>query len=159
RAVAETLRTATRMTVCSEYMARLANAHGAHVELVPIGIDPGHFPSAGRPEGPPWRLLHVASINRVKDHATLLHAMAKVVASVPSVHLDIVGEDTLGGHVHQLSRALGLDAQVAFHGFQTTDALAEFYARAHLHVVSSLHEAAGVVCLEAACAGVPTVGT
>ena len=48
---------------------------------------------------------------------------------------------------------------MTFHGFQPTDALAAFYTRADLHVVSSRHEAAGVVVLEAACAGVPTVGT
>jgi hypothetical protein len=78
---------------------------------------------------------------------------------MPSVHLDIVGDDTLGGRVQRLCRALDLDAYVSFHGFQPTDVLASFYARAHLHVVSSRHEAAGVVCLEAACAGAPTVGT
>ena len=60
--------------------------------------------------------------------------------------------------MQQECTALGLDAHVSFHGFQPTEALASFYARAHLHVVSSRHEAAGVVCLEAACAGVPTVG-
>ena len=48
---------------------------------------------------------------------------------------------------------------MTFHGFQPTDALASFYARAHLHVVSSRHEAAGIVVLEAAASGVPTVGT
>jgi glycosyltransferase involved in cell wall biosynthesis len=159
RAVAETLRSATRATVCTEYMARLAAAHGARVERVPIGIDPRHFPGVDRREGPPWRLVHVASLNRVKDHATLLRAMARVVSTAPAVHLDIVGEDTLGGRVQQLCRALGLDAHVSFHLFQPTDALSSLYARAHLHVVSSRHEAAGVVCLEAACAGVPTVGT
>src|SRR5262249_43225723 len=46
-----------------------------------------------------------------------------------------------------------------YHGFERSDALATFYARAHLHVVSSRHEAANVATLEAACAGVPTVGT
>jgi glycosyltransferase involved in cell wall biosynthesis len=159
RAVAWTLRTASRMTVCTDYMARLATAHGATVERVPIGVDPRHFPRADRAEGPPWRLLHVASLNRVKDHATLLHAMARVVAAAPAVHLDIVGEDTLGGRVQDMCRALGLDGCVSFHGFQPTDVLSTFFARAHLHVVSSRHEAAGVVCLEAGCAGVPTVGT
>ena len=52
-----------------------------------------------------------------------------------------------------------LDARVTFHGFQPTDRLAALYAQAHLHVVSSRHEAAGVVVLEAAAAGLPTVGT
>jgi glycosyltransferase involved in cell wall biosynthesis len=58
-----------------------------------------------------------------------------------------------------LTRALHLEPRVAFHGFQPTDRLAAFYAQAHLHVVSSRHEAAGITVLEAAAAGVATVGT
>ena len=95
----------------------------------------------------------------MKDHATLLRALARVVADTPHVHLDIVGEDTLDGRVQRLCQALGLDAHVTFHGFQPADRVAAFFARAHLHVVSSRHEAAGAVSLEAACAGVATVGT
>jgi glycosyltransferase involved in cell wall biosynthesis len=78
---------------------------------------------------------------------------------VRDVHLDIVGEDTLDGTIQRLARTLAVDARVTFHGVQTTDALAGFYARAHLHVVSSRHEAAGVAVLEAACAGLATAGT
>ena len=58
-----------------------------------------------------------------------------------------------------LARTLGVDGQVTFHGFRPTDALAAFYARAHLHVVSSRHEAASVAVLEAASTGLATVGT
>jgi glycosyltransferase involved in cell wall biosynthesis len=101
----------------------------------------------------------VGSLNRVKDHATLFAAVARVIARIPDVHLDIVGEDTLDGTVQRLAGRLGLARHVTFHGFQPNDALDQFHARAHLHVVSSRHEAAGVVTLEAAAAGVATVGT
>jgi glycosyltransferase involved in cell wall biosynthesis len=159
RAVARVVRRAARITVCSGYMERLAAARGIDVVQVPIGVDPARFSAGPRAEGPPWRLLQVASLNPVKDQATLLRAMARIVSKVPDVHLDIVGGDTLGGCVQALSRTLGLDAHVTFHGFQPTEQLRAFYARAHLHVVSSRHEAANVAALEAACAGVPTVGT
>jgi glycosyltransferase involved in cell wall biosynthesis len=65
----------------------------------------------------------------------------------------------MGGVVQAEARAGGLDSHVTFHGFQPSAALAPFYRRAHLHLVSSRHEAASVAMLEAACAGVPTVGT
>lgn len=159
RAVAATASRATRLTVCSCFMARLAAARGLRVDVVPLGVDSQAFPATARPEGPPWRLLRVGSINRVKDYPTLLHAMARIIAVRRDVHLDIVGEDTLGGTMQALSRRLNLDAHVTFHGFKPTDELAAFYARAHVHVVSSRHEAAEVVSLEASCAGVPTVGT
>ena len=161
RAVIRALHDAARVTVTTHYMKRLASnvVAGVHVGLVPLGVDPHAFPPAARASGPPWRLLRVASLNRIKDYPMLLEALERIVSTLPAVHLDIVGEDTLDGSVQHLTRTLGLESHVTFHGFQPTDALAAFYARAHLHVVSSRHEAAGVVTLEAAVAGVPTVGT
>lgn len=156
---------ASAVTVATTFMQRLAKQHGVDARVIPMGL-PRQLDSHGNdvlparpPDGPPWRLMHVASINRVKDHDTLLRAMADVVARVPEVHLDIVGADTRDGHVAAMIEALQLRQHVTLHGFLTNDALAPLWARAHLHVVSSLHEAAGVVTLEAAVAGVPTVGT
>ncbi|HEY7290111.1 MAG TPA: glycosyltransferase family 4 protein [Vicinamibacterales bacterium] len=147
------------VTVSTSFMATLASAHGVRPTVLPIGVDASLFPHAVRSEGPPWRLLRVASINRVKDYPTLLHAMAHIVSIIPSVHLDVVGEDTLGGAMTTLAASLGLTDHVTFHRMQPTDRVAELMARAHLHVVSSRHEAAGVTVLEAACTGLPTVGT
>ncbi len=159
RAIARALRHASRITVSTEHMARMPALGGARVDLVPMGVDPRLFPPGDPADGPPWRLLRVASINPVKDYPMLLRALASLVARVPGVHLDIAGSDTLNGRVQALGRELGVDAQLTFHGFQPTDALAPLYARAHVHVVSSRHEAANVATLEAASAGVPTVGT
>jgi glycosyltransferase involved in cell wall biosynthesis len=159
RAIARTLRDATRVTVATQFMAELAARHGRQPDVVPLGVDPSSFPPATRSAVPPWRLLRVSSLNRVKDYPVLLHALARIVGEVPEVHLDVVGEDTLDGAVHTLARTLELESHVTFHGVQPTDRLATFYAGAHLHVTSSRHEAAGVVVLEAACSGLATVGT
>jgi glycosyltransferase involved in cell wall biosynthesis len=159
RAIACALRDATRVTVGTQFMAELAIRHGRQPDVVPLGVDPAAFPPASRSTGPPWRLLRVGSINRVKDAPMLLHAMARIVREVPEVHLDVVGEDTLDGGAQALTRTLDLGNHVTFHGVQPTDRLATFYAGAHVHVTSSRHEAAGVVVLEAACAGLATAGT
>jgi glycosyltransferase involved in cell wall biosynthesis len=110
--------------------------------------------------GPPWRLLTVASLNRVKNHYLLLHALRQIVDRLaPSpISLDIVGEDTLGGSIQTLARNLGLDPYVTFHGALANETLVSLYQRAHTVVVSSRHEAASVVALEAAATGVPVVG-
>jgi glycosyltransferase involved in cell wall biosynthesis len=159
QAIAATIRDADRLTVATEYMAGMAARCAARPAIVPMGVDPALFPRATRVEGPPWRLLRVASLNRVKDYPTLLHAVKEIGARLPDVYLDVVGEDTMEGSVPRLAAALGLERRVTFHGFQPTDHLAAFYARAHLNIVSSRHEAASVVMLEAACTGLPTVGT
>jgi glycosyltransferase involved in cell wall biosynthesis len=48
---------------------------------------------------------------------------------------------------------------VTFHGVLPSRELAGLYRTAHLFVLSSRHEAAGVAALEAAASGVPVVGT
>jgi glycosyltransferase involved in cell wall biosynthesis len=145
--------------VCSQFQARLTEARGRPPDIIPLGVDRSIFTPGARPEGPPWRLVHVASLNRIKEQAMLIDAFKGVIERLPAVHLDIVGEDTLHGAVQSYARRAGLDAHVTFHGFLPTDRLVPFYQRAHLLVMSSRHEAAGVSVLEAAACGVPAVGT
>jgi glycosyltransferase involved in cell wall biosynthesis len=161
RLVSAAIQSAARVTVPTAFMARRMpdGSSRGPAEIVPIGVDAGCFPPIARTEGPPWRLLRVGSINAVKDHETLLRAFEHVVAGGLDAHLDIVGEDTVHGRAQALCRAMQLDARVTFHGFQPTERLAAIYARAHLHLLSSRHESAGAVVLEAAAAGVPTAGT
>ena len=61
--------------------------------------------------------------------------------------------------MQRLAMQLGIDAQVTFHGFKTQAQLRPITDTAHVHVVSSLHEAGPLAMLEAAVAGIPTVGT
>ncbi len=158
-AVTVAARLAHRVSVCTNYQAALAQSHAVRPEVIPLGVDPARFVPVPRADGPPWRLLHVGSVNPVKDHETLLRAHRALVDRGLDVHLDIVGENTMGDTVPALSVALGIADRVTFHGFIPTDALAPFYQRAHLFVLTSRHEAAGVVVLEASCCGVPVVGT
>jgi glycosyltransferase involved in cell wall biosynthesis len=158
-AVSAAARLATVVTVCSQYQQRLGKMHGITSAVIPIGVDRTAFLPAERSDGPPWRLLHVASLNPVKDQTTLVRALAQLVSRSVDVRLDIVGEDTMSGAIQDLVRQLGLESRVSFHGFQPTDALSSFYQRAHLFVLSSRHEAANVAVLEAAASGVPITGT
>jgi glycosyltransferase involved in cell wall biosynthesis len=159
RAIAGLVARADRLTVPTEYLLRMPQLRDRRVDIVPMGVPTDTFRPGAAPAGPPWRVLRVASLNPVKDYPLLLAAYESVVSRLPAVHLDVVGEDTLGGSIQAMARARGLEPFVTFHGFQPTDVLARMYERAHVHVVSSRHEASSVAVLEAAAAGVPTVGT
>jgi glycosyltransferase involved in cell wall biosynthesis len=156
------LANANCVTAASASMLDLASRVGVRALRVPLGADLDQWRSRApraRGSGETMRLVHVASLNRVKDQPTLLEALAQLRATGRAATLDIVGEDTLHGAVQDLSRQLGLDGAVKFHGFRTQRELVPIVERAHLNLVSSLHEAGPVAMLEAAVAGVPTAGT
>ena len=155
------LRGADAITAGSAFAAQqLPEGASARARIIPLGIRCETFEAApGRPDGPPWRLLQVADLNRVKDQETLLQAFRQIVARVGDASLDCVGEDTVGGQMRRRAQELGIGERVRFRGFLPQRMLPNLYRRAHLHLVSSLYESQGVAILEAAAAGLPTVGT
>lgn len=153
-------RLAAAVTGGSQFVLRMVQPQRPDAQWVPLGVDQGLFGGAvDRPAGPPWRLLHVASINRIKDPTNLLHALRQVLDQEPDVRLDWMGEDTLNGTQQALAAELGVAHAVRFHGVLPVTALPDLYRQAHLLVQSSRHESQGVAVCEAAACGTPTVGT
>jgi glycosyltransferase involved in cell wall biosynthesis len=156
------LRAATCLTAPSIPIIAQIAALGLSAHRVPLGIDLNEWPPLRprrRDARERARLIHVASLNRIKDQSTLLRGIAALVASGLDMHLDIVGEDTLHGEIQTLARSLGLGSRVEFHGFLTQRQLRPLVVAAHLMIVSSRHETGPIVMLEAGAVGVPTVGT
>lgn len=156
------VRLADRLTVPSDAMRDAARALGIETARLTYGVALDEWPirpPTVRDPLRPIRLLHVASLNRVKDQPTLLAAAARLMRRGVPFHLDIVGEDTLGGEMQRLARARGLAGHITFHGFLPHRALRPLMERSDLLVHSSVHEADPIVLLEAAVAGVPAVGT
>lgn len=155
----QVLRRAGCVTVATGWMRDHVHGHGHRVDaVVPLGADRRRFAPAPS-TATPGRLVQVASINRVKDQAAVLRAVALVRADVPAVHLDLVGVDTLDGEIHRLALDLGLGDATTFHGFVRHRDLSPLLQRAQLHVMASRHEAGPLAVLEAALCGVPSVGT
>jgi glycosyltransferase involved in cell wall biosynthesis len=156
------LRAASAITAASVPVIEMISRLGLRAERVPLGVDLDTWPARAptrRCVGRPAHLVHVASLNRVKDQATLLRALAVLSQLGVSFEMDIVGEDTLHGEIQGLAAQLGLLTRVRFHGFLTRRRLRPIVEAAHLMLVSSRHETGPVAVLEAAAAGVPTIGT
>jgi glycosyltransferase involved in cell wall biosynthesis len=156
------LRRAALVTAPSTPIIALAAALGIEARRVPLGVALDRWPALAprsRAINEEVRLIHVGSLNAVKDQGTLLNAVARLRDTGPVFRLDIVGEDTLQGAMQELARKLGLGEVVRFHGFLTQRELRPLLEAAHINLVTSMHEAGPLVLLEAAVAGVPTVGT
>jgi glycosyltransferase involved in cell wall biosynthesis len=141
-------------------MRDLALALGVQATVTPLGVDLVRWPpTPPRPRdvSAPIRLLQVASLNRVKHQPTLLNAIARLRSAGVANELVIIGVDTLDGEIQRLADRMDLPVRFLVELPHTE--LRPWFEWAELLVVSSRHEAGQMVTLEAAVAGVPTVGT
>ena len=155
-------RLAAHVTANSGYAVRLAAERGVEAERVPYGVSVRDWPALAprrREPGAEARLLFVGSLNEVKDPWTLLRAAAALHDRGIGFRLDVIGGDTLGGAVQRQAELLEVGGRVRFHGFMPQRELRPWMERADLLLVTSRHECGPIVALEAALAGVPTVGT
>jgi glycosyltransferase involved in cell wall biosynthesis len=153
---------ASAIVAPSDWMAIEARSQGWRTVTIPFGVALDRWPAAlprARKPGAPLKLIHVASLNRVKDPFGLLEAVRLLAARGIEFTLDLIGVDTLDGAVQRHCGALGLDDRATFHGFVPNSDLRAWFEHSDLLVMSSRHEGAPIVLLEAAVAGVPTVGT
>jgi glycosyltransferase involved in cell wall biosynthesis len=156
------LRRVSAVTAASTPVIQALAQLGIAAHRIPLGVDLKVWPPrhpARRDPGRPARLIHVASLNRVKDQSTLMYALSALLQSGARFEADVVGEDTLQGEIQALTDKLKLSARVRFHGFLTQRQLLPLMQAADVLVLSSRHETGPLVALEAAVAGVPTVGT
>lgn len=156
------IRGATKVTVPSVYMQRLAADLGISAEVVPVGVALDRWPpSPPRPRDPtrPTRLLHVGDLRPVKGQDVLLAAANLLHERGIDFELDIAGLDTMSGALQRSPHALALGNKIRFHGHTERDALRTLMLHADILLVSSRHEGGPIVLLEAALAGVPAVGT
>jgi glycosyltransferase involved in cell wall biosynthesis len=156
------LRATCAITAASAPIVELLSGLGLPAQRLPLGVDLQQWPPRAprrRERERPARLIHVASLNRVKDQSTLLHALAALKAAGLRFQMEMIGEDTLQGAIQSLAGQLGLSESVSFRGFLTQRQLRPQVEAADLMVISSRHETGPLSLLEAAVAGVPTVGT
>jgi hypothetical protein len=143
-------------TAASHWVARsLTEDYGVSVARVAVvGLGPNHtVPCVGREWGSP-RFLFVGLDWERKGGPLLLRAFSRVRASIPGAALDIVG-----GHPPLSTpgvRGHGVLSQTAPRDRERLEAL---FASATCLVMPSLVEPFGIVHVEAAAAGIPSIVT
>lgn len=153
---------ATRVTVATPFMQRLAADQGVAADCVPIGVAVDRWPAASirpRDADRPARLLHIGDIRPVKNQEMLMTAVGMLQDRGIDFDLDVAGLDTTNGMIREHPVVHTLGERVRWHGVLRRDALRQLVDRADVLLVSSRHEAGPIAVLEAAIAGVPTVGT
>jgi len=104
-------------------------------------------------------LVFVGRLDQQKDPLLLIESLKLSVASVPNLHLVIVGDGVLRSRVEEVVRVHGLTAQVHFLGVQPPLEIAEILRAADLYALCSAYEGMPIAMLEALATGLPVVST
>jgi sugar transferase (PEP-CTERM/EpsH1 system associated) len=124
------------------------------------GAAAGRLP-AGFEGGAQVRIGSVGRIQPVKDHSTLLKALATVVTRRPelraSARLILIGEGPLRDAMHDQARALGIADISWFPG--SSNCVPEMLRTLDVFVLPSLNEGISNTILEAMATGLPVVAT
>ncbi len=164
--LARALPRAAAILANSRYTAEiLLKQHPAcadHTHVAWVGVDPAFFgvPRAPRNEVP--QLLTVSRLSEPRKNVDLvLHALASLKDRF-EFEYTVAGEGGLRPELERLADSLGLGERVRFVGRVSDAALCNLYARADLFVLTASivpgsHEGFGIVYLEAAASGVPSL--
>ena len=102
-------------------------------------------------------IMQVARLNRLKDHATALQALAELTANHPRVRLVLAGDGEERESLEQLRRELGLGERLQFLG--TRRDVPRLLQAADLFLLTSLTEGVALTLIEAMATGLPVVAT
>ncbi len=104
-----------------------------------------------------FTFLYVGRMEAVKNHGFLLRAFQGALAELPGLQLWMVGDGTERSRMEELSRTLGIQANVTFWG-QHLD-VAPFFSSSDAFVMSSVSEGLPMSLLQAFSAGIPAIVT
>jgi len=136
----------------------------AKVRVIYPGVDAARFAErSSRPRTQDPVILSVGRLQRRKGHDTMLLALARLIDRHPRVTYLIVGDGEERGRLEAMVGELGLGPHVRFEGEVAEASLPGYFARADVFALPNRvergdFEGFGIVFLEAAAAGVPTVG-
>ncbi len=152
--------------VC-EALVRNEGIPAARVGLVYNGIDLDRFASASPGRAAVRRelglgagdlvILQVARLDYLKDHATAVRTLRRVVRRRPEAHLVLVGEGPEGPKIRELVAQAGLADRVHFLGLRHD--IPRLLAAADLFLLTSVSEGIPLTLIEAMAAGLPVVAT
>lgn len=127
------------------------------LRVLPNGIDVQGYTRPAAAGGPAGGIVCVASLSKVKNHAVLLDAFARVRAACPGARLTLVGDGPLRADLEAQAERLGIRAAVEFAGVRPD--VRPFLWGASVFVLASEREAMPLSILEAMAAGLACVAS
>ena len=130
------------------------------IVVIPNGVDAERFrPEPGLEPFPDPTILYMGRLQRYKRVDLILRALAVLRDRGVDARLLVAGKGSHQGALEELAGRLRLGERAHFLGFVPDDRKVELLQRAWVHCLTSPKEGWGIVNLEAAAAGTPTVAS
>jgi len=156
---------ANKVVVVKEYVAKGLQSHlPVQPTILPCGIEPPGSPdlldirARHQIDQDASLLLYVGRLDPDKYIRDLLLAFRHIHHQEPKARLLLVGGGPYAPRYQQLAGRLNLDKAAIFVGWVPYDLVWSYYSQADLFLITSPHEAQGLVLLEAQACGLPVAG-
>lgn len=147
------------LSVSSALAKNLSNECGIESEVVPNIIELDTFSQCKPMCHVGYNIVTVSGLIEGKRVINLIKAVEKVIISIPSVHLDVVGDGYLRGDLEKYVKDNGLTEYISFLGYLSREDTVKVYETADCFAMVSERETFGVVYVEAMAAGLPIIAT
>lgn len=127
------------------------------IRVIPLGVDVEQFTLSPLPKD--HRILFIGKLSKRKGVEYLVRAMPKIVKQFTDSELHIVGDGPQKFSLMKLSKDLGVDSNIIFHGYVPRYEVPIYYRMCRVVCTPSIIEAFGLVALEAMASGRPIVCT
>lgn len=130
------------------------------IDVIPNGVDlDTYHPDPGAPKFDEPTVLYLGRLKRYKRVDLVMRAVARLAGQGVRVRLVVAGRGDHEPALYALRDELGLGELVDMRGFVDENAKMELLRRAWVHVLASPREGWGIVTIEAAACGTPTVAS
>jgi glycosyltransferase involved in cell wall biosynthesis len=136
---------------------RLVDAGYAGTPVILPGLYAGPVEPTPAKDVDPELVVYAGRHVQEKRVDQLVRGFARARERNPSLRLELYGDGPVRPYVEELARSLGLDSSMVVHGRRPEEEVAETIARAACLVTASEREGYGLVVVEAAAHGTPSV--
>jgi len=157
---------ADRIQAISKYLADWAREMGAKapIDIVPNGVDVERFQDTCLPAGMARNKIQtdekdIITVSRLVDKNGVEDLIKAMAFLSENVHLIILGDGELKGHLEEVSKNNNLNKRIHFAGNVAPKEVYNYLAKADVFCRPSLSEGLGNAFLEAMSVGLPVVAT